>query len=59
MLKLLTLILIIFCFSCAKSYMSVAGKQIDTTKIHIIRIDTTRVGPETFLEIYYRDKNDK
>lgn len=42
---------------CMKSYTTTAGLPIDKRGIYIIRIDSTRVGPEVFLKVYYRDKN--
>jgi len=41
--------------SCVKSFVTVAGSTINTDGIKIVRIDTTRIGPETFLKVYYRN----
>jgi len=35
--------------------VTVAGSTINTDGIKIVRIDTTKVGPETFLKVYYRN----
>jgi len=50
-LTLLTLLTV----SCVKSFVTVAGSPISADGIKIVRIDTTRVGPETFLRVYYRN----
>jgi hypothetical protein len=51
---------LIFCFlvalSCMKSYTTTSGTPIDSSGIRIIRIDSTRVGPEVFMKVYYREK---
>jgi hypothetical protein len=49
-------LVLLLTLSCMKSYTIVSGMPIDKRGITIIRIDSTRVGPEVFLKVYYRDK---
>jgi hypothetical protein len=39
-----------------KSFTTVSGSPVDTVGIQVLKIDTTRIGPEIFLKIYYREK---
>jgi hypothetical protein len=53
---LLSALLASLSVSCMKSFTTVSGSPVDTVGIQVLKIDTTRIGPEIFLKIYYREK---